>query len=72
MNRSFISFSFGGKNIEDYNLVASINGDRMQRDGYSDFEDLTSSYEVLDGQFYWGTHYTNHQIDFTLATDGIT
>ena len=72
MNRSFISFSFGGKNIEDFNLIATISGDRLQRKGYSEFEDLTSSYEILDGQFYWGTHYTNHTLDFDLATDGIT
>ena len=25
MNRSFISFSFGGKYIEDFNLIATIN-----------------------------------------------
>ena len=82
MNRSFISFSFGSKkdstgkeipvNIEDFNLIATIDGDRLQRHGYSDFEDLTSEYEVLDGHFYWGTHYTNHELEFNLATDGIT
>ena len=72
MQRSFISFSFDGKNIEDFNLIATIDGDRLQRKGYSEFEDLTSNYEVLDGHFYWGTHYTNHTLDFNLATDGIT
>ena len=72
MNRSFISFSFGGKNIEDFNLLASISGDRLQRQGYSSFEDLTSNYTVMDGHFYWGTHYTNHELDFDLATDAIT
>ena len=82
MNRSFISFSFGSKKdgqgndvpvyIEDFNLIATINGDRLERPGYADFEDLTSDYEVLDGHFYWGTHYTNHELEFELATDGIT
>ena len=72
MQRSFISFSFDGKNIEDFNLIATIDGDRLQRRGYSEFEDLTSNYDVLDGHFYWGTHYTNHTLDFNLATDGIT
>ena len=72
MNRSFISFSFGGKNIEDFNLLASISGDRLQRQGYSNFEDLTSNYTVMDGHFYWGTHYTDHELDFDLATDAIT
>ena len=82
MNRSFISFSFGSKKnangdeipvyIEDFNLIATISGDRLERTGYSEFEDLTSDYEVLDGHFYWGTHYTNHELTFDLATDAIT
>ena len=83
MNRSFMSFSFSDKPkngekeekrvyIEDFNLIATIDGDRLQRKGYSEFEDLTSNYEVLDGHFYWGTHYTNHTLDFNLATDGMT
>ena len=72
MNRSFISFSFGGKNIEDYNLIATISGDRMKRNGMADFEDLVTSYDILDGQFYWGTTYRNNQLDLTLSTDGIT
>ena len=72
MNRSFISFSFGGKYIEDFGLIATIDGDRLQRRGYAEFEDLVSEYEVLDGHFYWGTHHTNHELEFNLATDAIT
>ena len=82
MNRSFISFSFSDKPkegeeekriyIEDFNLIATIDGDRLERKGYSEFEDLTSDYQVLDGHFYWGTHYTNHELTFDLATDAMT
>lgn len=72
MNRSFISFSFGGKNIEDFNLIATMNGDYIQKNGYSEFEDIVSDYDVLNGHFYWGSRYTNHIISFLLATDGIT
>ena len=72
MNRSFISFSFGGKWIEDFNLIACINGDRLNKQLHANFNDLVSEYEVVNGQFYWGTYYTNNQISFTLATDGIT
>ena len=82
MNRSFISFSFGSKKdndnvdvpvyIEDFNLIATISGDRLEKQGYAEFEDLTTEYEVLDGHFYWGTHYTNHELTFELATDGMT
>ena len=72
MNRSFISFSFGGKNIEDFNLIASIEGDRMNRSGSAEFEDLVDAYNIIDGQFYWGTHFKTNKITFKLATDGMT
>lgn len=72
MNRSFISFSFGGKNIEDFDLISVTNGEYLQKSGYSDFEDITSDYDILDGHFYWGTRYTNHILKFSLATDSIT
>lgn len=71
-DRSFISFSYGGKDIEDFNLIAIIDGDRMSRATYGEFEDLTTSYEIVDGQFYWGTHFLNNTLDLTLATDEIT
>jgi hypothetical protein len=72
MNRSFISFSYGGKNIEDFGLIAASDGDRMTRDGYASFEDITSTYPTLTGQFYWGTYYRNNTIHFNLVTDGMT
>lgn len=72
MYRSFISFSYGGKIIEDFNLIAVTDGDRINRNLYANFEDNVETYDVVDGQFYWGTHYTNNQLDLVLATDGIT
>lgn len=72
MNRSFISFTYGGKKIEDFGLIAVIDGDRMQKDGYTAFNDIVSTYDVLDGQFYWGSHYGPTELNFVLATDGIT
>lgn len=72
MNRSFISFSYGGKNIEDFNLIACINGDRMERQLTGNFNDLVTTYDVINGQYYWGTYFTNNELSFTLATDGIT
>lgn len=76
MRRSFISFSYGereGKRvyIEDFNLLATISSDRWERDGYSSFNDLTTTYDNLDGQQYWNTHYKTNTITFKLATDGI-
>lgn len=72
MDRSFISFSYGGKYIEDFNLIAVTNGDRMQRGAYAPFDDIVTNYPVLNGQFYWGTYSHNNTITFSLATDGIT
>ena len=72
MYRSFISFTYGGKHIEDFNLIAVTNGDRMEREGYAEFEDLISTYDTINGQFYWGTYFHQNTLDLTLATDGIT
>ena len=71
MNRSFISFSYGGRHIEDFNLLAVVDGDRIARPGYSPFSDITSEYDVLDGQQYWGTHFNAKELELHLATDGI-
>ena len=72
MYRSFISFSYGGKNIEDFDLIATTAGDRLERDAYASFNDLTSTYDTIQGQFFWGTYFKNNSITFDLATDGIT
>ena len=71
-NRSFISFSYGGRNIEDFNLIAYTNGDRLERAAYGEFEDLTTTYDVIHGQFYWGTYFRARSLTLNLATDGIT
>ena len=72
MYRSFISFSFGGKPIEDFGLIAVTDGDRLERQTHSPFEDITENYEVYDGTMYWGTHHNGNTLELTLATDGIT
>ena len=72
MNRSFISFSYGGKNIEDFNLIAYNKNDQMSRDLYASFVDTTTEYDNLDGQSYWKTHYRTMTLDLSLVTDGIT
>ena len=70
--RSFISFSYGGLKIEDFDLIAYCDGNTMDRAGSADFEDLTSSYDILDGESYHGTHFKPFQLSLSLATDGIT
>ena len=71
MNRSFISFKYGGRYIEDFDLIATIVNNRISKDGYAQFNDLVTSYDVLDGQYYWGTHYQTNTLQFVLSTDGI-
>ena len=72
MKRSFISFSYGGKNIEDFNLIATIDGNFMQKGIYAPFTDNVTESEVFDGQIYWNTHFDAHGASFTLSTDGMT
>lgn len=72
MKRSFISFSYGGKNIEDFNLIATVSNNMWQQHGYANFNDLTTSYDVIDGQFFWDSHYTTLELDFELSTDSMT
>ena len=71
MNKSFISFSFGEKYIEDFGLLVTID-DRLKKGIYSSFSDLTSSFDTLDGQLYWGSKIEPNKIDLVLSTDGIT
>ena len=71
MYRSFISFTYGGKKIEDFDLIATTNGDRINRNAYASFDDIVTTYDNLDGQHYWATHYKTNQMDFVLSTDGI-
>ena len=72
MERSFISFTWGDKAIEDFGAISVSDGSRYTRNTVANFEDHTTQYEVIDGQLYWGTHFTNYEMTFSLATDGIT
>jgi len=71
MHRSFISFTYGGRHIEDFNLIATIVSNRLTKDGYASFDDTVTTYNNLDGQFYWSTHYKTNSLTFVLSTDGI-
>ena len=68
LSRSFISFTFGGKAIEDFGLIVTTS-DRLERAAYTPFSDITSSYDTLNGQLYWGTKYEPNQLSLTLSTD---
>lgn len=70
-DRAFISFSYGGKNIEDFDLLSTIDGDRLTRQAYAEFNDNITESDVMDGQMYWSTHYNAYIISFTLSTDDL-
>ena len=72
LNRQFISFKYGGKNIEDFDLLVIFNGDRLNKEIYAPFKDTTTEQAELDGQLFWRTNFNAGQLNFTLATDGIT
>ena len=71
-DRAFISFSYGGKNIEDFNLIAITENNSLNRKGYANFIDNVTTSDIYDGQLYWSTHFQNNEFSFTLATDGMT
>ena len=71
MHRSFISFKYNNIWCEDMGLIATIDGDRYEKNLYTEFNDITSDSDIIDGQFYWGTHFNGHTLSFTLSTDGI-
>lgn len=68
-NRSFISFSFGDKWIEDFGLIATITGDSLSRNASASFEDIVVTNEVIDGEFYYGTHYKSNSLSLRLVSD---
>lgn len=72
MNRSFISFSYGGKLIEDFGFIVIIENNQMERNVYADFSDNITESDVFDGQIYWSSHYNTNTLDLTLFTDGVT
>lgn len=72
VEKSFISFSWGGKNIEDFSLLVVNDGDSYNGSLYTNFKDLTTEYDINDGQQYWGTTFIANTKSFRLATDGIT
>ena len=71
MNRSFLSFSFGGKFIEDFQLIVTYI-QYINKNIYADFEDAVSSYGTIDGEYYWGTKMGPNHLSFTLSTDYMT
>ena len=70
--KEYIDFSFAGRHISEFGLVAVTSGDRYQFAGSPEFEDETSKINGVWGQYYWGTNYKTKTYSYSLATDGMT
>ena len=70
--KEYIDFSFAGRHISEFGLVAVTSGDRYQFAGSPDFEDETSSVKGVWGQHYWGTNFKTKTYTYNLATDAMT
>lgn len=72
IGKQFISFSYGGKNIEEFDLLVVFKSDRLEKGIYAPFNDTTTEQAELDGQMFWASNFRANNLTFTLATDGIT
>lgn len=70
--KEYIDFSFAGRHISEFGLVAVTSGDRYQFAGSPEFEDETSNVNGVWGQYYWGTNFKTKTYSYSLATDGMT
>ena len=70
--KQFISFTYGGKAIEDFNLLVVFASDRLSKGIYSDFTDTTTTNTGIDGQLFWISQYNALTIHFDLETDGMS
>lgn len=71
--RPFYSFKFGGRDIEEFNLVTTFtNSKGLSQALYTTFKEYNSQYSELDGQQYYGQTMEPYHINFTLSTDGMT
>lgn len=70
--KEYIDFSFAGRHISEFGLVAVTSGDRYQFAGSPEFADETSTVNGVWGQYYWGTNFKTKTYSYSLATDGMT
>ena len=56
LGRQFISFSYGGKKIEDFDLLAVFSSDRLSKEVYANFNDVTTDQNEMDGMGIWRDH----------------
>ncbi len=70
--KSYLDFYFNGKWASDFGLVVVSSGDRLSLQVQPQFTINTMTVPGKDGLINWGTQKTNGNVNFSLATDGIT
>lgn len=70
--KEYIDFSFAGRHISEFGLVAVTSSDRYQFPGSPEFKDEVSEVNGVWGQYYWGTNFKTRTYTYSLATDGMT
>lgn len=70
--KEYIDFSFAGRHISEFGLVAVTNGDRYSFSSSPEFADETTEVNGVSGQYYWGTKFKTKTYTYNLATDGMT
>lgn len=68
----FISFSFNGKNIQDFGLIVIADNNRYARQLTKTFTNNYSTIKGKIGDLYWDTDFGPQTISFSLGTDGMT
>lgn len=72
MERQFISFSYNGRDIEEFDLIVTMASDGLQDNLYAGFEGRIKEFTELDGQQYYITKYNPKTLTFSLVSDGMT
>ncbi len=70
--KEFIDFSFDGKYISEFGMVAVFDGDRHSFAAQPDFDNETTTVNGAAGQLYWGSNIKSKKMTFKVATDGMT
>lgn len=70
--KEFIDFSFDGKYISEFGMVAVFDGDRHSFAAQPEFDNETTSVNGAAGQLYWGSNIKSKKMTFKVATDGMT
>lgn len=71
-DKSFLSFTFDGKAIEDFGFAVVYNGDRLSNAFHPTFTNTTTTVPGRLGSIYWGTEVTGYTFDIQIATDRAT